>query len=113
MPQTDLLPVTIALAELTDAELHALINATNEAPQLAPGLLAWIDGTCAWELNRRSGRDYRLQLPEAAIPPEQDAVSVGAAMWMRSKFEKESRTPEVLALFDVIVGLLTVAGRRQ
>jgi hypothetical protein len=35
--------------------------------QIAPGLLAWIDGTCEWELNRRNGLDYELQPPEAAI----------------------------------------------
>jgi hypothetical protein len=31
--------VTEALAELTDGELHALIDATNGVPQIAPGLL--------------------------------------------------------------------------
>ena len=60
---------------LTDSELQALIDATYKAPQTAPGLLAWIDAACEWELNRRAGRDYELQPPEAAIPPEEDAIS--------------------------------------
>ena len=32
----DLTPITVALAELGDTELHALIDATNKAPQIAP-----------------------------------------------------------------------------
>jgi hypothetical protein len=39
-----------ALAELSDAELHALIDATYNVPQIAPGLLAWIEHACDWEL---------------------------------------------------------------
>ena len=39
----DLQSVVAALAELTDSELRALIDATYRAPQIAPGLLAWID----------------------------------------------------------------------
>ena len=39
----DLQSVVAALAELTDSELRALIDATYGAPQIAPGLLAWID----------------------------------------------------------------------
>ena len=35
-----------ALAEHTDGELHALIDATNGVPQTAPGLLAWIEAAC-------------------------------------------------------------------
>jgi hypothetical protein len=42
----DLNPVVAALAELSDAELRALITATYGVPQTAPGLLAWLDSTC-------------------------------------------------------------------
>jgi hypothetical protein len=41
--------------------------ASNEAPPIAYGLLAWIEGACDWELNRRRGFDYTVQPPEAAI----------------------------------------------
>jgi hypothetical protein len=41
-------------------------------------LLVWIDAAREWELNRRDGREYDLQPPEAAIPPEEDAVSFDA-----------------------------------
>jgi len=39
----DLQSVVAALAELTDSELRALIDATYRAPQIAPGLSAWIE----------------------------------------------------------------------
>ena len=50
---TDLAAMQDALAGLTDAELHALIAASNGAPPVAYGLLVWIEGACDWELNRR------------------------------------------------------------
>lgn len=70
----DLTPVVAALANLSDAELHALMDTTYKVPQIAPGLLAWLEGACDWELNRRRGFDYPLQLPEAAIDPSEDAI---------------------------------------
>lgn len=61
--------VRAALAGLTDADLRALIAAANESPQLVPGFLAWLEHIGDWEQNRRAGRDYALQPPEAAIEP--------------------------------------------
>jgi hypothetical protein len=46
-----------------------------------------------------------LQPHDAAIPPEEDAVSIDAAIAMRSTFVQDSRA--VLVLFDAIVALLT------
>jgi hypothetical protein len=43
---TDLSSVVAALEDLNDGELAALIDAANNAPQIAPGLLAWIEGAC-------------------------------------------------------------------
>ena len=88
-----------------------MIDATNGVPQTAPGLLAWIEGACDWEVNRRAGLDYPLQPPEAAIPPEEDAISINAAMAMQTTFAQDS--PAVLALFDALVELLTGGGRKQ
>ena len=45
---TNLTAVKAALAELTDAELHALIAAANGVPPVAYGLLVWIEGACDW-----------------------------------------------------------------
>ena len=69
---TNLTTVKAALAVPTDAALAALITATYGVPQTAPGLLAWIDGACEWELNRRRDSDYPVLLPEAAIIPRSD-----------------------------------------
>ena len=107
----DLQQVVAALARLDDRELRALIDATNGVPQTAPGLLAWIEAACDWELNRRQGHDYALQPAEAAIPPEEDAVSIDAAIAMRATFAQDSTA--VLALFGAIVGLLTGGERRH
>ena len=81
------------------------------SPQTAPGLLAWIDGACDWELNRRRDFDYPLQPPEAAIDPSEDAVSINAAMVLRDQFAQDS--PAVRAFFDGLVVLLTGDGRKQ
>ena len=55
---------------------------------------------------------FRLRTaPEAAIPPEEDAVSIAAAMAMRGAFAQDS--PAVLALLGAIVELLTRAGRKH
>jgi hypothetical protein len=103
--------VTEALAGLTDAELHALIIASNEAPQVAYGLLVWIEGACDWELNQRTGRYYELLPPEAAIDPREDAVSIDAAIAMRESFARDSSAVQVF--FDALVALLTGAGKRH
>ena len=73
-PDLDL--VVAAVGQLSDGELAALIDATNGVPQIAPGLLAWLEHACDWELNRRGALDFPRQPPDAAIPPEEDGVSI-------------------------------------
>lgn len=107
----DLTAIKATLADLTDVELHALIAATNGVPQVAYGLLVWIEGACDWELNRRAGHDYELLPPEAAIDPSEDAVSIDAAIAMRTTFAQDSTA--VIALFEELVDLLTGSGRKQ
>ncbi len=96
---------------MSNAELEALIEATYKVQQVAPGLLAWLDSACLWQLQRRNGYDFELQPPEAAIPPEEDAVSIEAASVLRDTFAKES--PAVRALFDALVDLLTGGERKH
>lgn len=105
----NLTPVVTALADLDDGELAALIDATNEVPQTAPGLLAWIEHAADWERHRRAGADFPLQPPEAAIPPEEGAVSIDAAAIIRAQFAQDGPVDAraVVRLFDAIVGLLT------
>jgi hypothetical protein len=88
-----------------------LITATYGVPQTAPGLLAWIDGACDWEVNRRRAFDYPLQPPEAAIDPSEDEVSISAAMVLRDQFAQDS--PAVRAFFDALVELLTGGVRKN
>ncbi len=102
---TDLTAVEAALIELSDPELRALIAVTYGVPQIAPGLLAWIDSAGDWELNRRGGFDYPLQPPEAAIEPSEDEVSINAAIVLGDQFAQES--PAALAFFEALVELLT------
>ena len=110
---TDLRAIEDALAGLTDMELHALKVASNEVPQIAPGLLAWIEGACDWEWNRRSAFDYTLQPPEAAIDPSEDAVSIDATNAMRTAFAASDLAPAALKFLDALLELLTGGGRKH
>jgi len=56
---TDLTPIKDALADLTDAELHGLIAASNGAPPIVYGLLVWVEGAC--NLGAQSARQPRLR----------------------------------------------------
>src|SRR5216110_754702 len=88
---SDLIPVAAALADLSDCELCALIDTTNNVPQIVPGLLAWIGHACDWELNRRVCVDFPLQSPDTAIPPEDDAASITAMMTLRARFGQDAK----------------------
>ena len=117
----DLMPVATALAELNEGELCGLIeatnmiDATNNVPQIVPGLLAWIGHACDWELNRRACVDFPLQSPDAAIPPEEDAASIVAMMTLRARFDQDARRDSgaVVALFDAMIRTLTGGERRH
>ena len=108
---SELTAIKAALADIGDTEFAALIAATYGVPQTAPGLLAWIDSACEWELNRRRDFDYPLLPPEAAIDPSEDEVSINTAIVLRDQFAQDS--PAVRAFFDALVGLLTGSGRKQ
>jgi hypothetical protein len=112
---TGLMPVVAALAKLNDGQLCALIDATNDVPQIVPGLLAWIGHACDWELNRRACIDFPLQSPDAAIPPEEGSASIAAAMTLRTRFYQDAGrdTYAVVALFDAMIRALTSGARRH
>ena len=55
--------------------------------------------------------DFPLLPPDAAIPPEEDAISVAAAIAMRATFAQDSIA--VHALFDALAELLSGGGRRH
>ena len=112
---TDLRAVEAALNNLEDSELCALIDSTNNVTQLAPGLLMWVGHACDWELHRRAGVDSPLLSPLATIPPEEDAVSIAAAMTMRERFDQGGGRDAgaVVALFDAMLRVLTGGERRH
>ena len=81
--------VVAAVADLEDHELGALIAMVDDGPQIAPGLFAWIEHVCDWEQNRRQGRDFPLQPPEAAIEPSEDAVNIVVLTVLRATFGRD------------------------
>jgi hypothetical protein len=107
---TDLYRVVAALGDLSDAELSGLIKCTHEAPQIAPGFLAWLDTACDWEQHRRRDAHFPLPPPESAIPPEEDAVSIAATAVVRQQF---ANVPAVAARFGAIAGELTGGANEQ
>ncbi len=109
----DLSAVTAVLARFDEVELIALVDAAKNAPQIAPGLLAWIEAACDWELHRRHGHNYPLPSPAATIPPEEEAASIYAAMAMRETFDQDILADSLRALLDAIVGLFTNGGLRH
>ena len=110
----DLRTIEAALAEISEPDLHELIAATKPEltrPVPAPSLMAWVETACDWELNNRLGLVYPLLPPEAAIPPEEDAVSIDAAMVLRDQFAQDS--PAARSFFDALVDLLTGGADRH
>jgi hypothetical protein len=80
-------------------------------PQMAPDLLAWVASACHWELHRRQGRDYELQPPEAAILPEEEALSIDAARSLCAMFPQGTHGAH--ALFDALAELLTAVEHKH
>ena len=77
---TSLVAIEEALAGLTDAELLALKLASNEAPQVAAGLLAWIKGLAIGSSTVDTGSTTRFshlrrRLIRARMPYRRDVCS--------------------------------------
>ena len=111
----DLAPAVASLAEISDVDLHHDRRLEMAHRRRCRGLLAWLEHACDWELSRRAGIDYELQPPENAIPPEEDAISIKAAMALRATFAADDRTEAraVLALFDAVSALLIGASQKH
>jgi len=103
--EPNLQPIVAALTDLTDVELYALIASANDATQAAPGLLAWLEHACDWELRQREDVEFPLRPPEDAIDPVEDGVSLAAATMLRERFLEDA--PAVAALFAAIGAVLT------
>ncbi len=96
------------IAAIDDGDLRALHDATEQAAQVVPGLLAWLEHAIGWELDRRAGFDYRLGWPAEAIPPEEEAASVVAARAMAVPFRHtvERDTSAIAHLLEHVATLI-------
>jgi hypothetical protein len=97
-----------ALADCTDKELLRLIDATDEAPEVAPHLIVWFEAALLWEWDRRTGFSHELRLPEVGIPPTESGGSHGAAIAMRETFGRGA--PARRAVVDAAVRCLASRG---
>ena len=88
--------IKVALADLSNNELRALIWAANNSPQVTPGLLTWVQAACTWEFHRRVGVDHELESPGAVIPPGEATTSIDAANAIKSTFGKSAGGVRVL-----------------
>jgi hypothetical protein len=116
MDRHDLVPsglplIAAALAEFTDAELHALILAVNIVPPIASGLSAWLEHAGDWELCRRAGVEFQLQRPDAAIDPDDETASLAAAVMLHQRFARDA--PAVAALFAAVISALGATATRH
>jgi hypothetical protein len=104
----ELQAVADALADLADAELHALVEGANEYLLFAAGFLSWVEHLADWEINRRAGRDFPLRPPHTEIPPHETATSVDVATMLRERFSEiaEEERCTMVGLFDAVVGAL-------
>jgi hypothetical protein len=93
----------VALLEaIDDRSLQAIIAAIDHLPGTMPALQAWIDHAARWEYDRRSGHQYRLQGPMAAISPEELPDALAASALIAECFRQERRrdVSAVLAFFE-------------
>lgn len=102
----DLNRVGLALADLDDRELGALIAMVDDGPQLAPSLFAWIEHVCDWEQHRRRGDGFRLCPPEEAIEPGERADAALVLALLRAVFGKDDRGSAAEKLLDAMVAVL-------
>jgi hypothetical protein len=108
---TELNPIKAALAACTGQELRAVADATSKVPQVATGLLAWLEVACEWELRSPGGRRLRAAPPAAAILPEEDIVSNEAVAALRALFGSDA--PAIVALFDALQLLIGGTDRKH
>ena len=104
---TNLRAIEEALTAFTEIDLRALIIASNEVPRIAPGLLAWIEGACVGELNRRRGFDVKLQPLAAVIDQSQEVVCIKATFALQASFFHGEMAPTALQFLCAVMDLLT------
>ena len=106
-------PITDALAGLANEELHALadaaaevvVEANDSATLMIDGLLSWFAHLAEWEINRRAGWTFAMQLPHDVIPSDEHEDARDAAVVLRERFA-HSAYESLSGLFDAVAGAL-------
>jgi hypothetical protein len=101
----------VALAQLTDSELNALMDATKNVPQIAPGFRAWLAAVLDWELSHRRGQAHALQPPAFSLAPEEAAANISSVRMVRALFGQGA--PGAHMVFDALGALLSGGGERK
>ncbi|HSQ81336.1 MAG TPA: hypothetical protein VLU54_09410 [Casimicrobiaceae bacterium] len=103
------------LAAIDDLMLGALIATLDHLPGTLPALQAWLEHAARWEFDRRSGFDYPLQPPTAAISPDELPAAVEGSARLGNSFCHERRpdVSPIVAFFDRLKELLLAAQERD
>ena len=95
---------------MTDAELDAIGETTYKVSQAAPGLLAWLDYACVWQMQQRAGHKDELRPPESSISHEDIEISIEAAVALRVRF---AGSLAACAFFDALARALVASAMRS
>ena len=103
------------LAAIDDLMLDALIATLDQLPGTLPALQAWLEHAARWEFDRRSGFDYPLQPPMAAISPDELPAAVAGSASLRDSFRPERRpgVSPIVAFFDGLREMLLAEQQRE
>lgn len=105
----------VLLAAIDDRSLQALISTIDQLPAIVPALQAWIDHAARWEYDRRSGFNYPLQGPMAAISPEELPAAITASALIAECFRRDRNrnVSAVLAFFEGLRDMLLLERDRK
>jgi len=95
----ELVDIVSRLAAISDHELSALATTIDAAVGFVPGLTAWLEHAVGWEHDRRTGRNYLLQGPRAAIDDPEIDASLATLMILSATF-RQDRKPEEQQIAD-------------
>lgn len=88
-----------SLAAIPSDDLRRLCIVTQQAPNVVPGLLAWLEHATDWEWSRRAGRQYALQPPAAALD-ESETDGALIALGVLADVFRNNQTDEIAAFFN-------------
>jgi len=94
-----------ALAAIPTDDLRRLCLVTQQAPNVVPGLLAWLEHATDWELSRRSGCDVPLR-PASAALDESEADGALIALGVLADVFRDNETDEISAFFTAALAAL-------